>query len=105
MLVRAYNKRIGDRRRLLNEREYQFLDFLLSETEPNDPFAEHPSKSIRFSELLESRFIKTAYRRVTPRTFHRELLRLDQLSFIDVNRDEAIKDWIIEINFSAIGHY
>jgi Fic family protein len=105
MLVRAYNKRIGDRRRLLNQREYQFLDFLLSETEPNDPFAEHPSKSISLTELLESRFIKTAYRSVTPRTFHRELLRLGQLKFIDVNRNEAVKDWIIEVNFAAIGHY
>ncbi len=49
--------------------------------------------------------MKAAYRNVTLRTFHRELLRLDQLKFIDVNRDEAAKDWIIELNFAAIGHY
>ena len=46
-LVRAFNLRAGKRRRVINQREYNLLDFLLRETEPIDPFAEEPSLKIQ----------------------------------------------------------
>jgi len=104
-LVIAYNKRTTVKRRLLNNREYQLLDFLLVETEPTDPFAENPSKKIKLSELRQAKYIEIAYKIVTPRTFFRELIRLGQLGFIKFTRDEEAKDWIIELDFGAIAKY
>ena len=42
------------RRYLINDREYNLLDFLITETEPVDPFSEQPSKMISIQELFES---------------------------------------------------
>lgn len=103
MLVRAFNKKTGDRRRLLNQREYNLLHFLLTETEPTDPFSESPSRKIKFSELREAPYIKASYTKVTARTFYRELIRLGQLGFINFTREE--NDWILELAFGAIGKY
>jgi len=47
MLVRAINKKMSDRRRVLNQREYNLLDYLLQATEPTDPFSENPSRKIK----------------------------------------------------------
>ena len=105
MLVRAHNKRVTVKRRVLNEREYHLLDFLLTETEPSDPFSENPSKVIRLSNLREAKYIQSAYRGVTPRTFVRELVRLGQNGFIKFGRDEESKDWTIEVDFGAITKY
>jgi len=99
-LVRAFNKRASDRRRLLNQREYHLLEFLLDETEPTDPFSNSPSKQIKISELREASFIKAAYSRVTPRTFIRELLRLANLGFIGFTRTD--NGAIINLDFGAI---
>lgn len=41
--MRALGQLEGVRRRLLNQREYGLLEFLLRETEPVDPFADEPS--------------------------------------------------------------
>jgi Fic family protein len=103
MLVRAFNKRTGDRRRLLNQREYSLLEFLLVETEPTDPFSDKPSKRIKFSELREAPFIKASYKNVTSRTFYRELMRLGQMGFIAFTKEAT--DWIIELDFDAIGKH
>ena len=105
LLLRAFNKRVGDRRKLLNQREWNLLDFLLTETEPSDPFSENPSRKVRFSELKQARYIQTAYRSVKARTFYRELNRLGQLGFIGFTRDEEAKDWNVELDFDAIGKY
>jgi Fic family protein len=105
MLLRAYHQKTGSRRRLLNQREYNLLEILLTETEPIDPFSENPSKKIKFSELRTAMSIRMAYQRVTLRTFYRELIRLGELGFIRFTKDDALKDWIIEINFEAIGKY
>lgn len=105
MLVRAFNTRIASYRRLLNQREYNLLDFLLTETEPVDPFSENPSRQLKISELLKARYIKSAYADVTDRTFNRELERLGTLGFISVRRDEAAKDSVLELDFEAIGKY
>jgi Fic family protein len=105
MLVRAFGKRIASYRRLVNQREYDLLMFLLTETEPSDPFSVNPSRQLKFSELRESKYIQRAYRNVTPRTFFREINRLADMGFIRVTRDEGAKDWILELNFEAIGKY
>jgi len=105
MLIRAFNTRVASYRRLLNQREYNLLDFLLTETEPIDPFSENPSRQLKFSDLHEAQYVKSAYKDVTDRTFTRELDRLGALGFISVKRDEAGKDRILELDFEAIGQY
>ena len=105
MIIRAFSKRMGARRRLLNQREYNLLDFLLSETEPVDPFSDASSRKISLSELLEANYVQSAYRNVTRRTFHRELIRLEELGFIEFTRDESVQDWVVELDFGAISKY
>lgn len=105
MLVRAYNRRTGPRRRLLNQREYHLLDFLLRETEPSDPFSDVPSRRIGLSELSEADFVQLAYSKVTKRTFHRELVRLGALGFIKFAKDASMRDWVVELDFGAISKY
>ena len=105
MIGRAFNKKMGARRRLLNQREYSLLDFLLSETEPIDPFSDTPSRRISLSELLEANYVQSAYRNVTRRTFHRELIRLGELGFIEFTRDESVQDWVVKLDFGAISKY
>ena len=105
MLVRAFNKRTGVRRRLLNQREYNLLSFLLDETEPVDPFSDEPSRKLTLSELLEARFVKTAYQNVTRRTFQRELVRLGDLGFIRFTKQESVEDSVVELDLSAISKY
>ena len=105
MLVSAFNKRVGARRRLLNQREYYLLQFLLTETEPKDPFSENPSRKIIFSDLFGSNYIRGAYRHVTPRTLSRELIRLAEVGFIKFTKDDTAKNWIVELDFDAIGRY
>ena len=105
MIGRAFNKKTGARRRLLNQRESSLLDFLLSETEPVDPFSDTPSRRISLSELLEANYVQSAYRNVTRRTFHRELMRLGELGFIKFARDESVQDWVVELDFGAISKY
>ena len=103
-LVRALGQREGARRRVVNQREYRLLEFLLQETEPLDPFADEPSRKIALSELIRAPYVTAAYRNVTPRTFQRELIRLARKGFIKFTareRDEPI----IELDFGAIGRY
>jgi Fic family protein len=107
MLVHNYNNRMGIRRRLLNQREYALLTFLLSETEPIDPFSDNPSRKIKLSELSQDRYVKALYRSVTSRTFHRELFRLagPELRFIKFERQAESREWIVELNFEAIAKH
>lgn len=102
-LVRAFNQRAGKRRRVLNQREYGLLDFLLHETEPIDPFAEEPSRKIDYSELRDAPYVKGVYRNVTTRTFYRELTRLAETGFIKFSIRE--REPTVEIDFGAIGKY
>jgi Fic family protein len=105
MLVRAFNTRVASYRRLLNQREYNLLDFLLAATEPIDPFSENPSRQLKFSDLRNAQYVRSAYSDVTDRTFIRELDRLGSLGFISITRSEASKDSVLELNFEAIGRY
>lgn len=105
MLVRAYNKRMGKRRRTVNQREYNLLRFLIEQTEPADPFSDSPSRRIKFSELLESQYIREAYRNVTTRTFSRELERLSEMNFIKFGKNGEADGPVVELDFRAIGKY
>lgn len=106
MLVRASNTKVGERRRALNQREYNLLDYLIVQTEPLDPFSENPSRQIKFSELRESPYVNQAYRNVTDRTFWRELMRLSEMSFIKfIRTEDGWGDPLVELDFSAIGNY
>ncbi|MDE0350506.1 MAG: Fic family protein [Gammaproteobacteria bacterium] len=102
-LVRALNQRVGARRRVLNQREYQLLDFLLTETEPIDPFADEPSRKIGYAELRQSPYITAVYRDVTARTFFRELVRLEEMGFVKFVREGT--EPVVELDFGAIGRY
>jgi len=105
MILQNHHRRLGLRRRVLNIREYNLLEFLLTVTEPSDPFSETPSRKITFSELRESPYVKGAYSNVTRRTFYRELIRLGEAGFIKFDKDEAAAEWIIELDFGAIARY
>ncbi len=102
-LVRALSQRVGKRRRVINQREYRLLEFLLQETEPTDPFAEEPSRKVGFSALIQAPYVTGVYRNVTTRTFQRELIRLAKSGFIKFSAQEP--EPTVEIDFDAIGKY
>ena len=101
-LTRALGERVSQRRRLLNIREYQLLAFLLEETEPEDPFSEDPSEQIRLSDLVNSPYVRSAYRDVTQRTFRRELTRLAELGFIVFDHLPESGEYVVAIDFGVI---
>ena len=101
-LTRALGQRVSQRRHLLNSREFQLLYFLLEETEPEDPFSEEPSEQIRLSDLVNSPYVRSAYRDVTNRTFRRELTRLAELGFIVFDHLPESGEYTLEIDFGAI---
>ena len=105
MMVKSVNIKMGPRRRLLNQREYNLLEYLLNETEPLEPFSDDASRKVSFSELWEDRYLRSVYRSVTLRTFQRELIRLAKLGFISFTRNEGLQDWIVELDFGAIERY
>ena len=105
MMTRAISERVGKRRRLLNHREYNLLLYLLDDTEPEDPFAAEPSRQVRLAELLQSPFVTVVYRRVTRRTFVRELERLDKFGFIRFENDPEVGALVVAIDFGAIERY
>lgn len=101
-MTRALTMRVSERRHLLNHREFALLDYLLNETEPTDPFSEHPSTRIRLVDLVGSPYVRGAYRDVTRRTFIREIRRLAELGFIAVDHDPESGHELIAIDFHAI---
>ncbi|MBI3450219.1 MAG: Fic family protein [Acidobacteria bacterium] len=105
MLVRSHDKRVGARRRLLNQREYRLLDFLLKETEPVDPFSIPPSRSISWPELVDHHFIRAAYGEVTRRTLVRELSRLRDIGFIRFSQGNPESEPTVELDFDAVSKY
>ncbi|WP_419939025.1 Fic family protein [Candidatus Palauibacter sp.] len=104
-LTWARDKRVSKRRRLINDREHGLLGFLLEETEPADPFSETPSRRLPLDELIDSPFVRTVYRAVTSRTFVRELTRLAELGFIVFERDADSGEFVVDLDFAAIGKY
>lgn len=108
MIVQNYQRRLSPRRRVLNAREYNLLAFLLTATEPIDPFSDASSRQITLSELLESQYVKGAYSKVAPRTLRRELVRLATEGFIKFTRDAkntTSTASVVELDFGAIAKY
>ena len=105
MLVENRQRKTGPRRRVINAREYDLLTFLVTETEPLDPFSENPSRRVTLSELVDSAYVKGAYRSVTRRTFVRELFRLFNAGFIKLTPGEHPSEPVIELDFDAITRY
>lgn len=101
-LSRALGMRVSERRHLLNPREFALLDYLLAETEPTDPFSESGSTLIRLADLVNSPYVRGAYRDVTPRTFIREIRRLAELGFIILEDDPNSGHQLVSIDFRAI---
>ena len=101
-IARALGQRVSQRRHLLNSREFQLLHFLLEETEPQDPFSEHPSEKIHLSDLVNSPYVRSAYHDVTNRTFRRELTRLAELGFIVFDHLPESGEYTVEIDFEVI---
>lgn len=101
-LTRALIMRVSKRRHLINHREFALLDYLLNETEPTDPFAEHPSTQIRLADLVNSPYVRGTYREVTVRTFIREIRRLAELGFITLDDDPDSGHQFVGIDFNAI---
>ena len=102
-LLVALGKRIGPRRRVINQREYQLLEYLVGVTEPTDPFAEEPSRRIPFSDLVHEPYVRAIYGTVTTRTFSRELVRLAGMGFIRTGGHR--QDLSVELDFNVIGRY
>ena len=101
-LTKGLGMRISKRRRLLNVREFSLLTFLLEETEPTDPFSENPSTQIRLADLVNSSYVRSAYRDVTSRTFVREIRRLAELGFIAIDVESGSGAEVVGIDFNAI---
>ncbi len=95
--------RVSERRHLLNRREFALLDHLLTETEPTDPFSEHPSTQIRLADLVNSPYVRGTYHDITRRTFIREIRRLAELGFITLADDPGSRHQLIGIDFGEIG--
>jgi len=102
LLTRALGMRVSKRRQLINYRELALLDYLLTETEPTDPFSEALSTRIRLADLVRSPYVRGAYLDVTTRTFIREINRLAELGFITVETEPETGQQTIGINFDAI---
>ena len=101
-LTQALGMRVSKRRHLLNVREYSLLSFLLEETEPTDPFSESQSTRIQIADLVNSPYVRGAYRDVTDRTFIREIRRLSELGFITLEVDPESGRELVGIDFNAI---
>jgi hypothetical protein len=96
-------KRIGQRRKLLNEREARLLHAVLDVSEPPDPFSDEPAREATLPDLEPT--LSSLYGGKTPRTMIRELTRLSDLGFLEFKRKAPAEDWRVLINFEAIRRY
>lgn len=105
MMERNRHIRLSPRRRVLNDREFNLLSFLLTATEPTDPFSKEASRKVTFAELVDSQYYKGVYSKVTSRTFSRELERLSKAGFIKFTPGTREHGPIVELDFGAIAKY
>ncbi|MEK7757065.1 MAG: Fic family protein [Planctomycetota bacterium] len=103
LIRRAQERRVGKRRRLLNEREAFLLHRILDETKPADPFSSDPTYVLCGADVL--RIARPLYARRTPRTVARELIRLKELGFLSIQFADEFEQWKFEISFEAIARY
>lgn len=103
MIRRCMEKRIGKRRRLLNEREAQVLHRILDASKPADPFSDEPAREATWDDIHPRGDL--LYRGKSVKTVVRELIRLEELGFISAVRDESVKSWTFLVRFDAIELY
>jgi Fic family protein len=103
MIRRCLEKKIGKRRRLLNEREARLLHAVLDASEPADPFSNEPAKEATWKELRP--MLGSLYSGKTYRTISREVMRLDELGFLTVTNEGSAGDLLLRIRFDAIEKY
>ncbi len=103
LVRRCGEKRVGARRRLLNEREANLLHAILDVSKPPDPFSDEPPKEVALRELRP--ILASLYGDKTERTVAREFMRLEQLGFIRLDRTGDAAAWRVAIDFQAIAKY
>ena len=101
MIRRCREKKVGPRRRLLNEREAAILHRLLDLTAPPDPFSDDPAQEATLDDL--GLIFRELYRYKTQQTVNREFYRLSQLGFIRYERRGD--QWQVLLRFEAIEHH
>ncbi|MDE2842754.1 MAG: Fic family protein [Chloroflexota bacterium] len=104
MLEQCRRTFLSPRRRILNDREFNLLNYLLSETEPTDPFSESGTQQVKLLDLIQSHYYRGAYSGLSQRTFSRELSRLREEGFIKLPLDSNSSE-TIELDFNAIAKY
>ena len=104
MIEQCRRTYLSPRRRVLNDREFNLLNYLLAETEPTDPFSESGTRQVRVRDLLGSQYYRAAYSGRSQRTFARELSRLREQGFIKLPLDSSSSE-TIELDFNAIAQY
>jgi Fic family protein len=104
MIEQCRRTYLSPRRRVLNDREFNLLSYLLAETEPTDPFSESGTALVRLRDILESQYYRAAYSGRSQRTFARELSRLREQGFIKLPLESNSSD-TIELDFNAIAKY
>jgi Fic family protein len=103
LIRRCRDRRVGKRRRLLNEREADLLHQILDHTKPADPFSSEPAREVTWEDLC--RIARPSYESRTPRTMARELIRLEQVGFLHIEGSESVETWRFAIDFEAIARY
>lgn len=104
MIEQCRRTYLSSRRRVLNEREFNLLTYLLAETEPTDPFSESGTQSVKLLDLLASHYYRGAYGGVSQRAFTRELSRLAEKGFVKLTCGKNGSE-TIEMDFNAIAKY
>ena len=104
MMEQCRRTYISPRRRVLNDREFNLLTYLLAETEPTDPFSESGSQQVKLIDLLRSHYFRGAYSGRSQRTFTRELSRLAERGFVKLTYDRRASE-MLELDFGAIAKY
>ena len=103
MLDEARATRVSERRKLLNEREYSLLSYLLKITEPIETLSKQISRTIKLAEVPDDPFTAALYKGRTPRTFQREIDRLERMGFIQCEKADG--EIFVAIDYDAIGKY
>ncbi len=104
MIEQCRRTYLSPRRRILNDREFNLLNYLLTETEPTDPFSESGTQQVKLLDLIQSHYYRGTYSGRSQRTFARELSRLREEGFIKLPFDSNSSE-TIELDFDAIAKY
>lgn len=102
LIRRCTERKVGQKRHLLNQREANLLHKLLDMSTPGDPFSAEPAQEVKLADLARESL--AFYRGRSPRTLVRELVRLEELSFLALDNQEGGERRVL-INFQAIARY